>query len=108
MKNSYKIGIGVIVLIILFTQIPTSNVSKDARERTVFRDKEAYKCVEEDDRDYYMCGGGSNPPFKHYSYDKSGLRIAIEGRFKWLGLPDPFGFVRICDKEKLECRYSLF
>lgn len=69
-------GLGVFVL------IPTSKVTSTVESITKFKTQDAYR--------YYKAGRSDYASWGTVSIDraeKSGLRTAIEGRLKWLGLP---------------------
>jgi hypothetical protein len=43
---------------------------------------------------------GRLPDFKTLSVSKSGLRKAVEGRLKWLGITDELAFPMTCEEER--------
>jgi hypothetical protein len=69
---------GALCALVLFAVTPTVKVQPNAWSLVKFKSQDDYR--------WYKSHGPTSGMTYSYS-DKSGLRMAIEGRLKWLGLP---------------------
>lgn len=100
MKNRQKILIIVAIIAIMFTFVPTMKVS-DTSTTTVY-----YKSAEVRNSESSGVFWGVDPYDQNKriitQHGKSGLRMAIEGRLKWLGITDDISLPYLCEDDATE------
>ena len=109
----YQAAVAIVVIVIGFAMVPAETVEASSVSRVTYVDAKAYQDTMVQKKSGVYWSGLYIDPYdprrpKVVLNDKSGLRKAIEGRLKWLGIASAISIPLGCsedDKKEVVCLY---